>query len=62
MAHANFPNTGDKPRFVQYIKLNAVGPNILSNVEPYDFANLNIPKEFKPSELGKKLFGLEKWF
>jgi len=30
MAHGNFPNTGTKPRFIQYIKMNAVGPNIVS--------------------------------
>jgi len=34
MAHCNFPNTSNIPRIVQYIKMNAVGPDIISNVDP----------------------------
>ena len=35
MAHGNFPNSSEKKaRFVQYIKYNAVGDGIVSQVDP----------------------------
>lgn len=67
LAHGNFPNNSEKPRLVQYIKFNAVGPHIQSNVfsifssQSYE-EELNLVKSAGISELGKKLFGMEKWW
>jgi len=65
MAHGNFPNSSDKPRLLQYIKYNAVGQNISSNVCSLMTSSeeeLEVLKKIGITELGKKLFGLEKWF
>lgn len=62
MAHANFPNTGTKPRFVQYVKMNAIGEKIISQVKPWEGALKYMKDYFEPSELGKKLYGYEPWY
>lgn len=65
MAHGNFPNTStSQARFVQYIKYNAVGDGIISQVLPQMKMIPEMAKEVEVqdfSEEGKKLFGLEEW-
>jgi len=64
LPHGNFPNTCDKFRMVQYIKMIPVD-------EPREFIPAiqtqkhkqedYFPKDFVPSDLGKKLFGMDDW-
>ena len=65
LAHGNFPNSSEKPSVLQYVKYNAVGPKISSNVcsltsslEEYS----EIIRKVGVTELGEKLFGMKKWF
>eukprot|EP01125_Pyxidicula_operculata_P019818 TRINITY_DN7210_c0_g1_i1.p1 TRINITY_DN7210_c0_g1~~TRINITY_DN7210_c0_g1_i1.p1 ORF type:complete len:369 (-),score=82.34 TRINITY_DN7210_c0_g1_i1:26-1132(-) len=64
LPHGNFPNTSSDFRMVQYIKMIPVDeprefkPALLcGKVSPKDF----FPENFEPSELGRKLFGIEPW-
>lgn len=66
LAHGNFPNNSEKPRLVQYLKYNAVGKNILSNVDSattrFCEQEMEMINKVEVSVLGKKLFGLENWY
>lgn len=60
----NFPNSSDKFRMVQYIKM-------IRADEPREFLPVGhstnfdstelFPDDWRPSETGRKLFGIEKW-
>jgi len=64
LPHANFPNTSDEFRMVQYIKM-------IPEEDPREFQPVMwmdkfktsewFPEGFTPSELGRKLLGLEPW-
>ena len=67
LIHSNFPNTGEKPRYVQYVKMNAVGPDIQSCVEPLyesedEFRDYVKEEDFEMTPLGRKLFGFDPWY
>jgi ectoine hydroxylase-related dioxygenase (phytanoyl-CoA dioxygenase family) len=67
LAHCNYPNNSDKFRYVQYIKMfpsqsSKKMPNFCKNrrlLVQELLSEMDTP--FEPSELGKKLFGLEEW-
>ena len=61
LAHGNFPNEAEEPRLVQYVKLNAVDKGIESLVESQGILLKENLIKVGLSELGRKLFGLEKW-
>ncbi len=65
LPHGNFPNTSEADfRMVQYLKMIPVSePREFRPAIPSTDFSLKewFPPEFEPSELGKKLFGLEDW-
>lgn len=66
LAHGNFPNNSEKPRLVQYVKYNAIGKGIKSNVKTYSTVFWEEAKEaikkVELTQLGEKLFGYKKWY
>eukprot|EP01127_Copromyxa_protea_P003151 TRINITY_DN13010_c0_g1_i1.p1 TRINITY_DN13010_c0_g1~~TRINITY_DN13010_c0_g1_i1.p1 ORF type:complete len:361 (+),score=76.33 TRINITY_DN13010_c0_g1_i1:119-1201(+) len=64
LPHGNFPNSSDRFRMVQYIK--AIPVSDAREFHPVGYSK-NFPPEdmfpegWEPSELGKKMFGLQEW-
>jgi hypothetical protein len=56
--HANYPNNSDQFRYVQYLTPVPANPGRWQRQYPADVLPM---KNFVPSELGMKLFGLEAW-
>lgn len=68
LPHCNYPNNSDKFRYVQYVKMFPANVHLLFGYDDNEtekrravVKQLLEKSGFEPSELGKKLFGIEDW-
>lgn len=61
LIHANCPNDSERFRMVQYMKMFPAREG-MEGTERRRLGILDLmPETFSPSELGKKLYGMESW-
>jgi ectoine hydroxylase-related dioxygenase (phytanoyl-CoA dioxygenase family) len=61
MAHCNYPNASNKFRMVQYLKMFPQRSGYPGLKQREELVKNLLPKEVNPTELGRKLFGIEEW-